>query len=81
VVGYSPLAAWRLTFIKGSPHWDNNFCKAGEEETAEKASNARAVPIPDCDPIFGFGGPLVEIWCEAAKGSRPAADFDSLISA
>ncbi|GAB7353934.1 hypothetical protein MBLNU459_g4541t2 [Dothideomycetes sp. NU459] len=51
-------------YPKGSPHWDNNFCKADEQETVEKASVARKVPIPDSDPIFGFGGPLVQLWRE-----------------
>ncbi|EPE30557.1 RmlC-like cupin [Glarea lozoyensis ATCC 20868] len=53
-------------YPKGSPHWDNNFCKAGLEETIEKEINARAVPIPPSDPVFGAGGPLVEIWKQAA---------------
>ncbi|CZR52618.1 uncharacterized protein PAC_02495 [Phialocephala subalpina] len=52
-------------YPKGSPPWDNNFCKAGEEETKEKAENAMDVPVPDSDPIFGVGGPLVEIWIKA----------------
>jgi uncharacterized protein YjlB len=55
--------------MQGSPRWDNNFCKANEVETAQKAENARAVPIPDSDPIFGVGGPLVDIW-EQAMASR-----------
>ena len=59
-----PLAD--MCLLQGSPHWDNNFCKAGEEQTLEKAANAQAVPVPDSDPIFGVGGPLVVIW-QAAK--------------
>jgi uncharacterized protein YjlB len=55
---------------QGSPHWDNNFCKANEEETREKAANARAVPVPDSDPIFGVGGPLVGIWNKAAGATE-----------
>lgn len=51
--------------VKGSPHWDNNFCRAGPEETKQKEKNARAVPLPECDPIFGPSGPLVTIWREA----------------
>ncbi|KAN0112323.1 hypothetical protein V8E51_005274 [Hyaloscypha variabilis] len=54
-------------YPEGSPHWDNNFCKADEQETKLKAANARAVPVPDSDPVFGAGGPLVEIWT-AAEG-------------
>ncbi|KAI9737209.1 MAG: hypothetical protein M1818_005741 [Claussenomyces sp. TS43310] len=52
-------------YPRGSPHWDNNFCKTDEEETRRKADNARAVPIPDCDPVFGPKGPLVNLWHEA----------------
>ena len=52
-------------YPRGSPRWDNNYCKAGPEETAEKARVARAVPVPDADPVFGEGGPLVKIWREA----------------
>ncbi len=54
-----------LIVTKGSPHYDNNFCKGGEEETSLKAANAKAVPIPESDPIFGVGGPLIEIWRKA----------------
>jgi hypothetical protein len=36
------------------------------EETQHKAANARAVPVPERDPVFGEGGPLVEIWNDAA---------------
>ncbi|KAM3087419.1 hypothetical protein ACMFMG_001509 [Clarireedia jacksonii] len=46
----------------GSPQWDNNLGKASRDETAQKALNARRVPIPDSDPLFGKEGPLVQIW-------------------
>ncbi|CZT04318.1 uncharacterized protein RAG0_10818 [Rhynchosporium agropyri] len=52
-------------YPEGSPRWDNNFCKADEDETSQKVANARAVPIPDSDPIFGIGGPLIDIWRKA----------------
>ncbi|KAK5001823.1 hypothetical protein LTR28_012177, partial [Elasticomyces elasticus] len=55
-----------IIILPGSPHWDNNFCQADAGETAEKARNARGVPVPDHDPIFGLDGPLVEIWRKAA---------------
>ncbi|ORX93203.1 hypothetical protein BCR34DRAFT_500097 [Clohesyomyces aquaticus] len=54
-------------YPEGSPHWDNNFCKAGTEETEKKASIAGAVPIPAEDPVYGKDGPLVEIWRKAAE--------------
>jgi len=56
-------------YPEGSPHWDNNFCKADEQETKLKASNARAVPLPESDPIFGIGGPLVDIWRRASHSN------------
>ncbi|KAF2813066.1 uncharacterized protein BDZ99DRAFT_381699 [Mytilinidion resinicola] len=52
-------------YPQGSPHWDNNFCKK-PEETAQKAENARAVPVPEYDPIHGKDGPLVYLWQNAA---------------
>ena len=47
-------------YPKGSPHYDNNWCKADSNETAAKAANARAVPLPDFDPIYGRNGPLCQ---------------------
>lgn len=60
-------------YLKGSPHWDNNFCRADEDETREKSVNARAVPVravpvPEYDPITGEDGDLVRIWSKALKG-------------
>ena len=56
-------------YPKGSPHYDNNWCKADSNETAARAANARAVPLPDCDPIYGRNGPLCKIWAQASLGS------------
>ncbi|KAF2091216.1 hypothetical protein K490DRAFT_54110 [Saccharata proteae CBS 121410] len=49
-------------YPEGSPHWDNNWCKADAQETAAKAANAAKVPVPSDDPIYGRGGPLCSIW-------------------
>lgn len=56
-------------YPEGSPHRDNNFCKADVNETSQKASNTRAVLVPDYDPIFGVGGLLVEIWRQVSQSS------------
>lgn len=53
-------------YPRGSPKWDNNWCKANEHETSLKAEQAKRVPIPDYDPIYGKDGPLVDIWTRAA---------------
>ena len=41
-------------YPKGAPKWNNNFCKAGLEETREKAEEAMEVPIPEYDPIVSI---------------------------
>jgi len=56
--GYEYVAV----YPKGSPHWDNNWCKAGPSWTNAKAAKARAVPVPDQDPVFGLNGPLAKLW-------------------
>jgi uncharacterized protein YjlB len=58
-------------YPEGSPHWDNNWCKADQEETATKAANARSVPVPDHDPIYGKDGPLCQIWGRSALAALP----------
>ncbi|KAF4548066.1 Hypothetical protein D9617_32g091860 [Elsinoe fawcettii] len=52
-------------YPKGSPHWDNNWCKADVQETQQKASVASTFPIPPSDPVHGINGPLVKIWTRA----------------
>ncbi|KAL2414117.1 hypothetical protein ABEF95_013758 [Exophiala dermatitidis] len=52
-------------YPEGSPHWDNNWCKASPEETMEKTATAWSVPIPSYDPIYGKDGPLCTIWRQA----------------
>jgi uncharacterized protein YjlB len=64
-------------YPKGSPHWDNNFCRANEEETREKAASARAVPVPEYDPITGKDGDLVRIWRSALEARRSGDNGDS----
>jgi uncharacterized protein YjlB len=56
-------------YPEGSPHWDNNFCRASVGETREKATNARAVPIPEYDTIIGKDGYLVRIWTAALSAA------------
>ena len=58
-------------YPEGSPKYDNNWGKADSDETAAKAANARAVPLPDYDPVHGKNGPLCHIWAQASIGSLP----------
>jgi uncharacterized protein YjlB len=64
--------AAKSLLVQGSPHWDNNWCKASPEETQEKANQARQVPIPQHDPIFGLNGHLPKLW----NGSLASAEKD-----
>ncbi|KAI9842081.1 MAG: hypothetical protein M1837_007506 [Sclerophora amabilis] len=56
--------------LPGSPKYDNNFCKAGPDETIEKALACSDVPVPESDPVFGLGGPLVGIWKDALASAK-----------
>jgi uncharacterized protein YjlB len=47
---------------QGSPKWDNNFCKTSPEETKDIAARTETVPVPEFDPVYGRGGPLVKLW-------------------
>ena len=49
-------------YPRGSPKYDNNFGKAGPEETKQKGRVARNVCVPSSDPVNGEGGPLTRIW-------------------
>lgn len=44
--------------------FDIHWCKDGPEKTKELAQAAANVPIPECDPLYGRGGPLPRIWRE-----------------
>ncbi|KAJ4524516.1 hypothetical protein HRR78_004636 [Exophiala dermatitidis] len=59
------LRAGDIIVLPGSPHWDNNWCKASPEETMERTATAWSVPIPSYDPIYGKDGPLCTIWRQA----------------
>lgn len=37
----------------------------GEEEYADIKTEAAEVKIPEFDPVYGRGGPLVQIWKDA----------------
>lgn len=50
VVGaYPPGQQWDL--LKGSP-----------DDRPAALMNIERVPLPDCDPVFGGGGPLTSLW-------------------
>lgn len=55
--------------VQGAPKWNNNYCQAGEEETRAKAEEAKGIPIPDWDPVYGVDGPLPQLWREAAASA------------
>lgn len=40
-------------YPKGSPKWDNNFCKADADETEERKRAAEGVEVPEWDPVVG----------------------------
>ncbi len=41
-------------YPKGAPKWNNNFCKADEDETKLKAEEASKIPVPDFDPVVSI---------------------------
>lgn len=48
----------------GGMRWD--LRRGDPAEHDEAVANIRAVPLPDCDPVFGGSGPLVEVWADGA---------------
>lgn len=40
--------------------WD--LCRGGPGEREDELRNIQAVPLPDSDPLFGRGGPLMRLW-------------------
>ncbi|SMY18959.1 unnamed protein product [Zymoseptoria tritici ST99CH_1A5] len=61
-VASSPDYEYVGVYPKGSPKWDNNFCKTDLDTTKEIAAKTEGVPVPEFDPVFGRGGPLVRLW-------------------
>ena len=53
--------------VQGAPKWNNNWCKADQDETRAKAEEASTIPLPESDPIYGKGGPLPTLWAQAAQ--------------
>ncbi len=39
-----------------------NMCRAAQAEIQRSAAAVARVPLPQCDPVFGSGGPLFEHW-------------------
>ncbi|SMR41610.1 unnamed protein product [Zymoseptoria tritici ST99CH_1E4] len=61
-VASSPDYEYVGVYPKGSPKWDNNFCKTDSDTTREITAKTEGVPVPDFDPVYGRGGPLVRLW-------------------
>lgn len=40
------------------------------QEYARMADRARRVPVPAMDPLYGPGGPLIDLWTRADKGAN-----------
>jgi uncharacterized protein YjlB len=40
----------------------------GAHEREQVLSNIRAVPLPNCDPVYGKSGPLLQRWRAAHRG-------------
>ncbi|SMQ45243.1 unnamed protein product [Zymoseptoria tritici ST99CH_3D7] len=66
-VASSPDYEYVGVYPKGSPKWDNNFCKADPDTTKEITAKTEGVPVPAFDPVYGRGGPLVRLWSGAQK--------------
>jgi uncharacterized protein YjlB len=52
--------------VQTGPKWRNNFCK-GEEPMEDLENEIARVEIPEADPVYGTGGPLVRIWKTARE--------------
>lgn len=52
--------------VQTGPKWRNNYCK-GEEPMEDLESEIARVEIPEADPVYGIGGPLVRIWKTARQ--------------
>lgn len=42
----------------------------GAQDRERMLANIRAVPLPDCDPVYGRSGPLVERWRAVGAAGR-----------
>jgi uncharacterized protein YjlB len=49
--------------------WD--MCYGADGERPETDENIARVPVPQCDPVYGMNGPLIDLW---SKNKRPAAE-------
>ncbi len=49
-------------------HWDMNYGKLGERRQADR--NIAGTALPNADPVYGEGGPLIEHWAHLWEPSR-----------
>lgn len=57
----------RLTGAFPTGYAIHDFRLGYPEEYSSMVQRARKVPVPAIDPIFGSGGPLLELWSKAQK--------------
>ncbi len=56
-----------LLVVGAYPHgmdWD--LCRGEARLREDERRNIQAVPLPDSDPLFGHGGPLMRLWWPSA---------------
>ncbi|GME45579.1 hypothetical protein GTA08_BOTSDO04745 [Neofusicoccum parvum] len=49
-------------YPRGSPKWRNEWGKREVGEGDPLFDEIKAVPVPECDPVWGRNGPLLKIW-------------------
>ncbi len=62
--GHEKLAASRDLLVVGAypPQGRYDLCRGSAAEHARALASIPRVPLPDSDPVYGGGGPLVSLW-------------------